>query len=137
MEERLKNLKRSMKSTTFGQLKFTQITINEVHKKIRQQEIREEDIILAVMQLLVYEKTGYELTKKLRGRGIRKFEDNEGFLYTVLHELEHKGYLTSNWDGKNEKLYILTNKGKKILKKEEKRCTSRAVIDTLTEVSQS
>ena len=36
------------------------------------------------MQLLVEEKTGYELMQFLHGRGIRKFEDNEGSLYTLV-----------------------------------------------------
>ena len=45
----------------------------------------EEDTLLAIMQLLVQKKKrANELGNFLRGRGIRKFEDNEGSLYTLV-----------------------------------------------------
>ena len=92
MENRLKGLKKSMDDTAFSQLHFT-----EQHRKKIRAKISETDdsVLLAVMQLLVEEKTGYELVQFLRGRGIRKFEDNEGGLYALLHQLEQDGCLQS------------------------------------------
>ncbi|MBM7584454.1 putative transcriptional regulator [Bacillus pakistanensis] len=135
MEDRLKNLQRSMKNTTFRQLDFTKRHMDDIHKKIQKQKEKEEDILLAVMQLLVQEKTGYELAKQLRSRGIQKFEDNEGFLYTLLHRLEHKGYLLSSWDDLEMKQYQLTKKGNKLLKKVEGSSLKKhVVLGTLLEV---
>ncbi|MFD0050937.1 PadR family transcriptional regulator [Actinomycetes bacterium NPDC127524] len=119
MDERLKGLRKSMKKTAFRELQFTGDHAAEIRKKISRGNDREEDILLAVMQLTVHEKTGFVLAGQLQSRGIKKFEDNEGFLYTVLHQLEQAGILQSAWD-QSEKLYQLTDKGRKVLKKSEK-----------------
>lgn len=128
MENRLKNLKKSMDNTTFTQLNFTEQHRTEIRKKINKQNESDEDIFLAVMQLLVHEKTGFELATYLRGRGIQKFEDNEGFLYTLLHRLEKKGCLKSNWDESEAKYYRLSDKGKKILRKAENTQTKKRLV---------
>lgn len=124
MEERLKNLKKTMDKTAFSDLHFT-----EQHRKaIREKMVNEENedtIFLAVMQLLIQEKTGYELVKFLRGRGIRKFEENEGIVYTFLHQLEQDGYLCSRWNDSSRKYYQLNNKGTKLLRKSEKGSTTK------------
>ena len=44
----------------------------------------------------------------------RTFQKNEGQLYTLLHLLENKEILTSNWINK-KKYYFLNSKGKKYL----------------------
>ncbi len=121
MENRLKKLKKSMDKTTFTQLNFTEQHRKEIHEKINKQDESDEDIFLAVLQLLAHEKTGFEIAKHLRGRGIRKFEDNEGFLYTFLHQLEQSDYLQGTWDESGAKYYRLNDKGRKQLKKAEKR----------------
>lgn len=122
MENRLKGLKKSMDETAFSQLHFT-----EQHRKAIRTKISETDdsVLLAVMQLLVEEKTGYELVQFLQGRGIRKFEDNEGSLYALLHRLEQNGCLQSNWNEAAVKYYQLNNKGNKLLRKMEKQSSSR------------
>lgn len=113
MEERLKNLQKSMGKSAMSNLEFTEQHQKETRARIKNQTENEGEIFLAVMQLLVQEKTGYDLAKHLRGRGIRKFEDNEGFLYMYLHQFEQKCYIQSRWDDSETKYYQITNKGKK------------------------
>ncbi|WP_428910806.1 PadR family transcriptional regulator [Niallia sp. Krafla_26] len=119
MEDRLKGLRKSMEKTTFKQLTFSKKHRLQVYEKIKQSNEHEEDILLALLQLLIQEKTGYELVELLRARGIRKFEDNEGLLYIVLHRLEQNGFIQSNWDQSETKYYQICPKGTKVLRKME------------------
>ncbi|WP_066250664.1 PadR family transcriptional regulator [Neobacillus drentensis] len=128
MEERLKNLKKSMDQRVFTQLNFTEKHRRNILGKINQQAENDEDILLAVMQLLVHEKTGFELVKLLRGRGIQKFEDNEGFLYSLLHQLEQSGSIQSSWTEDEAKYYQLTDKGRKVLRKTEKKQNKKQLV---------
>ncbi|SMQ64030.1 transcriptional regulator, PadR family [Bacillus sp. OV166] len=128
MEDRLKNLKKAMDQRAFSQLNFTEKHRRNIREKINQQTENDEDILLAVMLLLVHEKTGFELTKLLRGRGIRKFEDNEGFLYTFLHRLEQSGSIQSSWTEDEAKYYQLTDIGRKVLRKIEKKQNKKQVV---------
>ncbi|HDR7644549.1 PadR family transcriptional regulator [Bacillus mycoides] len=123
MEDRLKGLRRSMENTTFKHLSFSDQHRKRVREKINASHEKEEDISLAILQLLSNEKTGYELSQLLRGRGIRKFEGNEGFLYTVLHRLEQNRLIQSSWDHAGAKYYQLNDKGRKMLRKAEKNAT--------------
>lgn len=125
MEDRLKKLKKSMDHTAFGDLHFTEQHRAAIRKKMSNSDISEEEILLAVLQLLVHEKTGYELVELLRGRGIRKFEDNEGSLYALLHQLEQDGCLQASWHESAMKYYQLTNKGRKLLQKSGKQATTK------------
>lgn len=128
MEDRLKNLKKSMDQRVFTQLNFTEKHRRKILGKINQQAENDEDILLAVMQLLIHEKTGFELVKLLRQRGIQKFEDNEGFLYSLLHQLEQSGSIQSSWMEDEAKYYQLTDKGRKVLRKTEKKQSKKQVI---------
>ena len=123
MEDRLKGLRKSMENTTFKHLSFSDQHRKRVREKINVLNEKEEDISLAILQLLSNEKTGYELSQLLRGRGIRKFEGNEGFLYTVLHRLEQNRFIQSSWDHSGAKYYQLNDKGRKMLRKAEKNAT--------------
>ncbi|MED2792961.1 PadR family transcriptional regulator [Bacillus wiedmannii] len=123
MEDRLKGLRKSMENTTFKHLSFSDQHRKRVREKINASHEKEEDISLAILQLLSNEKTGYELSQLLRGRGIRKFEGNEGFLYTVLHRLEQNRFIQSSWDHTGAKYYQLNDKGRKTLQKAEKNAT--------------
>ncbi|TKH14993.1 PadR family transcriptional regulator [Bacillus wiedmannii] len=120
MEDRLKGLRKSMENTTFKHLSFSDQHRKRVREKINASHEKEEDISLVIVQLLSNEKTGYELSQLLRGRGIRKFEGNEGFLYTVLHRLEQNRFIQSSWDHEGAKYYQLNDKGRKMLRKAEK-----------------
>lgn len=134
MEDRLNRLKQSMDRTTFAPLNFSAQHRQSIHEKIQREEEKEEDILLAVMQLLAQEKTGYKLSKDLRRRGIRRFEDNEDFLYILLHRLERNGSLHSFWDESEVKRYLLNDKGRKLLQKaEEKQSKKRFVLKELLE----
>ncbi|AGE76770.1 TPA: PadR family transcriptional regulator [Bacillus thuringiensis] len=123
MEDQLKGLRKSMENTTFKHLSFSDQHRKQVREKINASNEKEEDISLAILQLLSNEKTGYELSQLLRGRGIRKFEGNEGFLYTVLHRLEQNRLIQSSWDHAGAKYYQLNDKGRKMLRKAEKNAT--------------
>lgn len=115
MENRLKKLKQSMKSTVFQDLTF-----NEKHKAAIRKNVKQENYLENIMQLLVTERTGMDLIKLLRARRITRFEEQEGFIYTILHELEQEGLLTHRWDESEYKFYILNRKGLKLLRKMEK-----------------
>ncbi|WP_088292345.1 PadR family transcriptional regulator [Bacillus mycoides] len=128
MEDRLKGLRKSMENTTFKHLSFSDQHRKQVREKINASSEKEEDISLAILQLLSHEKTGYELSQLLRGRGIRKFEGNEGFLYTVLHRLEQNRFIQSSWDHAGTKYYQLNDKGRKMLRKAEKDSTKARFI---------
>lgn len=117
MEERLKNLKNAMKRTVLQDLNFTEEHRREIRRKINHlPETSEEDIILAIFQLLKQKRTGFELSRLIRARGIETFDNEEGFLYTSLHKFEHKGYLNSNWEAPDIKYYQISSKGLKLLK---------------------
>ena len=55
MEDRLKGLRKSMENTTFKHLSFL-IAPEAGARKIKQSSEKEEDILLAVLQLLMNEK---------------------------------------------------------------------------------
>ena len=128
MEDRLKGLRKAMEKTTFKHLNFSDQHRTQVYEKINKPYENEEDIFLAVLQLLMNKKTGYELAKLLRGRGVQKFEGNEGFLYTLLHRLEQNHFIQSSWDHSGAKYYQLNAKGRKMLRKAEKNSTKTRFI---------
>lgn len=128
MENRLRNLRKTMKQISFNQLDFTDKHRKKIHQQINLESDKEEDVILAVLQLLVQEKTGFELSKKLRSRGIKKYDENEGLLYTLLHRLEQSGMLKTVWNDSETKLYSLNDKGKKLLNKAENKQAMKQVI---------
>jgi DNA-binding PadR family transcriptional regulator len=120
MDDQLKNLKRAMKNNLFNDLQFTDEQKNIVRKQIRKlQPASDDDILLAILQLLVKEKTGFELSRLIRARGIERFEKEEGLLYMFLHRFEQKGHIQSNWAETDIKYYQLTKKGRKLLAKAE------------------
>jgi hypothetical protein len=116
MEDRLKNLKNAMKRTILQDLSFTEKHKSSIRRQINQLSFTsEEDVVLAIFQLLKEKRTGFELSRLLRARGIEKFENEEGFLYMSLHKFEHKGYLNTYWEEPDVKYYQLSNKGLKLL----------------------
>jgi len=128
MDERLRNLKRSMKKTMFSDLNFTEKHKNQVRDKIARLNIKsEEELVLDILHLLNQKQTGFELTQWMRARGIHNYENNEGQLYMLLHQLEQKGYLQTNWH-EDEKYYLVTNKGNKLLSLADKRRMSTKSI---------
>ncbi len=127
MDKRLKNLRKTMNREVFAQLKFTESHKKSIREKIKQETHSDEEILIAMMQLLVQEKTGYELVSLLQSRGILNFKENEGALYVILHRLELKGVLTSSWQEDGAKFYQLNQKGRKLLKKVEEQPLSNHI----------
>ncbi|MFF2445836.1 PadR family transcriptional regulator [Neobacillus sp. NPDC058068] len=128
MDNKLRNLKQSMKNSIFKELVFT-----EKHQEAINRRTKQENVIEASLQLLSTEKNGIELVQLLRARNIKRFEEQEGLIYTMLHQLEQDALLTSRWDDQF-KYYVLTQKGRKWLKKlEEKRSTEMPLLKKLIE----
>ncbi|MEH7588629.1 PadR family transcriptional regulator [Priestia megaterium] len=125
MDKRLKILKTTMNREVFSQLKFTEHHKKSIREKIKQEGRSDKEILVAIMQLLVQEKTGYQLINLLQSRGILNFRENEGSLYVILHRLELKGVLTSSWQENDAKFYQLNKKGRKLLKKVEEQPISK------------
>ncbi|AQU74907.1 MULTISPECIES: PadR family transcriptional regulator [Priestia] len=119
MDKRLKNLKKTMNREVFAQLKFTENHKKSIREKIKQETHSDEEILIAIMQLLLQKKTGYQLISLLQSRGILNFKENEGSLYVILHRLELRSLLTSSWQEDGAKFYQLNKKGRKLLKKVE------------------
>ena len=116
MENRLRNMKNKRLSNS---LEFTEHHRANIYRQIDREREKDEDVLLAVLQLLSEEKTGFVLLKQLLRRGIQKFEDKEGSLYLLLHELEKKELIQSVWGDDSQKYYKLKQKGHKFLKKTE------------------
>lgn len=128
MEDKLRNLKQSMKNSVFKDLAFS-----EKHQETIRRRTKQENVLEAILQLLATEKTGIELVQLLRARRITRFEEQEGMLYTMLHQLEQDSLLTSRWE-EQAKYYVLTQKGRKWLKKlEEKTRTESPFLKKLIE----
>lgn len=128
MEDRLKNLKNAMKRTVLQDLHFTEKQKNSIRQQMNQlSSTSEEEILLAIFQLLKEKRTGFELSRLLRARGIEKFENEEGFLYMSLHKFEHKGYLHTCWV-EEVKYYQLNTKGLKLLKTVESKSDRKAYL---------
>ncbi|WDL86468.1 PadR family transcriptional regulator [Priestia aryabhattai] len=127
MDKRLKNLRKTMNREVFAQLKFTENHKKRIREKIKQETHSDEEILIAMMQLLVQEKTGYELVGLLQNRGILNFKENEGSLYVILHRLELKNLLMSSWQEDGAKFYQLNQKGRKLLKKVEEQPLSNHI----------
>ncbi|MHA6252291.1 PadR family transcriptional regulator [Oceanobacillus sp. CAU 1775] len=135
MEERLKGLNKSIGQSTFKQLKFTEKHREKIYEKINKSNESEDHIVLSILQLLKDAKTGYELMKLLRSRGIKKFEGEEGLIYTLLHRLEQSYLIQAEWDDQlGAKYYHLDAKGKKLLSKAEKSTNKHLQIKVWIEV---
>ena len=112
MEERLKHLKKAINQTAFKNVEFTGNHQQNIHKQLQVLPLKQ-----MILSMLVEAKSGVELTQLLHVRGVEQIVDNEGFVYSVLHEAEQQGWLRASWvDG--VKYYQLTRIGKKQLQQE-------------------
>ncbi|MER1987742.1 MAG: helix-turn-helix transcriptional regulator [Solibacillus sp.] len=109
MDERLKNLKKAVDQTAFQQVKFTAQHEEQIRKQLQTSQLKE-----TILTMLAEAKSGVELTQMLHVRGAEAIVNNEGLIYSVLHECEQQHWLSANWvDG--VKYYQLTKLGKKQL----------------------
>lgn len=117
MNDPLKNLKSSMKKSIFKDFSFSNERKNAVRETIRtnQQAQFHMETIIAILESVQHESMdGYNISVQLFQKNECTFQKNEGQLYTLLHLLENKEILTSNWLN-NKKYYSLNSKGKKYL----------------------
>ncbi len=67
-------------------------------------------------------KHGYAIARFIREGSNDTFKILDGALYTSLHRMEERGWLSSDWGnastGKRAKFYALTVKGRKALKEQ-------------------
>ena len=70
-----------------------------------------------ILSLLFEAKSGIEITQLLHVRGIQDVVNNEGMIYSILHEQESSGFVLANWT-EGVKRYELTKTGKKQLQQE-------------------
>lgn len=109
MDKRLKHLKKALNDTAFLQVEFTAKQQQQIRKQLYDLQLKE-----TILSMLSEEKSGVELTQQLHVRGTEQIIDNEGSIYTILHEAEQQGWLKASWvDG--IKYYELTKLGKKQL----------------------
>ncbi|MGE7021072.1 helix-turn-helix transcriptional regulator [Solibacillus cecembensis] len=111
MDDRLKNLKKAMNESVFSKVEFT-----STHQKRVYQQLNESQVVQHILSLLVDKKTGIELAQLLHAKGVQDIFNNEGVIYTILHEQENKGHIISQWDDAGVKCYQLTKSGLKWLR---------------------
>lgn len=128
MEERMKGLKKAMKSTTFEHLQFSKVHRKKISDQIKQ--ISPVDLKEVIFPLLVESKTGSELAELLHIRGEKSIQSNEGSIYSSLHQAEQNGELESFWS-EGEKYYRLSKKGQKLLQKKQPSTATRFSIRQL------
>jgi DNA-binding PadR family transcriptional regulator len=117
MNDPFTNLKSSMKKSIFKDLSFSNERKDAVKEAIRmsQSHTWKIETIIAILESVQREsKDGYSISIQLFQKNERTFKKNEGQLYTLLHLLENKEILISNWINK-KKYYSLNSKGKKYL----------------------
>ena len=121
MNDPFTNLKSSMKKSIFKDLSFSNERKDAVKEVIRMSQSQSQshtwkiETIIAILESVQYEsKDGYSISIQLFQRNECTFQKNEGQLYTLLHLLENKEILTSNWINQ-KKYYSLSSKGKKYL----------------------
>ena len=79
-------------------------------------------IVLSILQQ--GETYGYEIIRKVSILSEGNVEWTDGMLYPVLHKLEQKGFIQSEWriapeTNRKRKYYQITSKGKKHLQSEQ------------------
>ena len=112
MEERLKNFKKAVDQTAFNKVKFAAKHQQQIHKQLHTLPLKQ-----TLLSLLIEAKSGVELTQLLHVRGVEQIVDNEGLIYSILHEAEQQGWLTIEWKN-GVKYYQLTKLGKKQLQQD-------------------
>ncbi|MCM3574040.1 MULTISPECIES: PadR family transcriptional regulator [Bacillota] len=121
MNDPFANLKSSMKKSIFKDFSFSNDRKNAVKESIRMRQSQSQihtwkiETIIAILESVQHEpKDGYTISIRLFQKNEFTFQKNEGQLYTLLHLLENREILTSNWINK-KKYYSLNSNGKKYL----------------------
>ncbi len=107
MEERLKHLKKAIDQSAFKKVAFTDQHQKNIHNQLQVLPLKQ-----TILSMLTESKSGVELTQALHVRSTQQIVENEGLIYSILHEAEQQGWLRTNWvDG--VKYYQLTKLGHK------------------------
>ena len=112
MDERLKKFKKAVNQTIFTKVEFMEEHQQQIHKQLQLIPLRQ-----TILSMLTGSKSGIELTQLLHVRRIEQIVDNEGIIYSILHEAEQQEWLSTRWES-NVKYYQLTKLGKKQLEQE-------------------
>ena len=108
-----------MTETRFKQAmknQFKKVQFTEKHREAIRKGIHEEFSDQMLLSMLQTTRTGYELTQLLYTNNKQTVHLNEGMIYAMLHRLEQQQLVVSEWQ-ENEKRYVLSNKGVKLLTK--------------------
>lgn len=131
MDNPFNNLKNVMKKTVFKDLTFSNERKDAVKEVIQGKQSQlnlyswTEAIIIEVLEIIQLEpKHGYDISTLLIQKHEFYFQNNEGQLYTLLHLLENKEFLSSKWINE-KKYYTLTIKGKKYAAAYKQECTKQ------------
>ncbi|MDW0111219.1 helix-turn-helix transcriptional regulator [Sporosarcina aquimarina] len=107
MEERLKNFKKTVDQTLFKKVEFAEEHQQQIHKQMHRSHLTQ-----TILSMLTESKSGMELTRMLHVRGVEQIVDNEGMIYSIIHEAEQQGWLSVRWKS-GVKYYRLTKIGRK------------------------
>ncbi|MGE7673219.1 helix-turn-helix transcriptional regulator [Lysinibacillus sp. NPDC094403] len=108
-----------MTETRFKQAmknQFQKVQFTEKHREAVRNGIHEELSDQVLLPMLQTMRSGYELTQLLYTKNKDVVHFNEGMIYASLHRLEQQQLVVSEWH-ENEKRYVLSNKGVKLLAK--------------------
>lgn len=91
-------------------------------KKLSKELVGASSIPIILSILSRKESYGYEIIQKVKEISNSELEWGEGSLYPVLHKLEKKGYIISEWkvpdSGRKRKYYRVSEAGKEVLSQE-------------------
>lgn len=116
--------KQAMKNQ-FKKMQFTEMHMEAVRKRI-QEELSDQSLLT----MLQTKRSGFEITQLLYAKNKEVIHLNEGMIYSSLHRLEQQQLVVSEWYG-NEKRYVLSRKGVKLLTKLHKETDKRPVFEQL------
>ena len=91
-------------------------------KKLSKELVGASSIPIILSILSRKESYGYEIIQKVKEVSDNELEWGEGSLYPVLHKLEKKGLIVSEWkvsdSGRKRKYYNVSQEGKEVLSQE-------------------
>ncbi|MCE7791535.1 helix-turn-helix transcriptional regulator [Salipaludibacillus sp. CUR1] len=132
MKDPLNGLKKAMDQTVFRNFSFSQEQQEEIKNQIGKQrspsdftELQQSTGIFLLQSLSLQKgKTGLELLNHLK-QTIKsdEFTSQEGYLYVILHRMEQKQVIRSQWvteHGHRLKRYFIEKKGEKLLQEWER-----------------
>ncbi|TQR35978.1 hypothetical protein C7Y47_06750 [Lysinibacillus sphaericus] len=108
-----------MTETRFKQAmknQFKKVQFTETYKEAVRKGIHEELSDQVLLPMLQTMRSGYEITQLLYTNNKEVVHFNEGMIYASLHRLEQQQLVVSEWH-ENEKRYVLSRKGVKLLTK--------------------